>query len=141
MIYSCFRVVFERVEVANNLLGANRKKIPLWPIIEKFIDEGSTIYSDEFKTYVNTSLNPRTSIIEKELPDKHYTHLWVNHKYLFVNKYDKNIHTNSIESSWKNLRSLTRRKLTIKTVKYFIREFNFRKVIKTEEHQFQILLI
>ena len=100
-----FGLYSRELKLAIIYLMPNWKKITLLPIIEKFIDEGSTIYSDELKTYVNTSLNPRTSIIEKELPDKHYTYLLVNHKYSFFNKYDNNIHTNSIKSSWKNLRS------------------------------------
>ena len=122
-------------------LVPNRKKITLHPIIDRFIDRGSTIYSDEFKTYVNTRASPRQSIIENNLAHKEYTHLWTNHKFSFVNKYDHSIHTNSIESSWKNLRTLTRRKLTMGTVKYFIGEFNFRHLIKREVEQFNILLL
>jgi len=121
-------------------LVPNRRKVTLYPLIQHFIQPGSTIYSDQFKTYVNTNTNSKRSLIEEFFPNNNYCHLWVNHKHTFLNRYNAKINTNSIENDWKNLISLTRRKLTVRTIKYFIGEFNFRQLIKFEQEQFDILL-
>jgi len=49
-------------------LVPNRRKVTLYPLIQHFIQPGSTIYSDQFKTYVNTNTNPKRSLIEEFFP-------------------------------------------------------------------------
>lgn len=62
------------------------KGATLMPIVEQFVEEGSTTYTDEASIYNN-------------LTKKGYDHLFVNHgKREFVRSND--IHTNSIEGFW-----------------------------------------
>ena len=50
---------------------------------------GSIVYSDSWKAY-------------QSLGEQGYTHLTVNHSLHFVDPNDSNVHTNSIEGTWKH---------------------------------------
>jgi len=84
----------------------NRKSTTLMPLINKFISNNSEVYSDSFKTYVNNN----ESRIENLLPNKHFTHLWVNHSISWTNMIMPDIHTNNIERFWNSLRKRVKEK-------------------------------
>lgn len=77
----------------------NRKKETLWPIIEEYIDEESTVYSDKMASYVNTRTN------ESHLEGLGFKHFWVNHSEGFIDPLFRHIHTNKIERLWRSLRA------------------------------------
>jgi transposase-like protein len=64
-----------------------RNKETLYPLLEKFVARGSTIYSDKFSTY---------TLLNETLGFEHYT---VNHSQHFVDP-DTGCHTQLIENSW-----------------------------------------
>lgn len=68
----------------------DRSEIILTGRLWKYIEEGSTILSDEWRGY-----NPHPRFFN------HYT---VNHSREFVHPYDKRIHTNTIEGLWAQLK-------------------------------------
>ena len=68
----------------------DRSEATLLPIIETFVEKGTTIISDCWKAYCNL--------------EKHgYKHLQVNHSKEFVNK--DGDHTNKIEGHWRQAKS------------------------------------
>ena len=64
----------------------NRTKITLEEKIKKYVQPGSTIYTDCWKGY-------------NSLENNEFLHRTVNHSKEFVNK-DDNTHTNTIEGNW-----------------------------------------
>ncbi|RWS21644.1 uncharacterized protein B4U80_11051 [Leptotrombidium deliense] len=64
----------------------DRTKETLLPLIDKWIEKGSTIYSDQWSSYRTLKL-------------RGYTHMTVNHKNYFKDP-ETGVHTNSIESIW-----------------------------------------
>ncbi|RWS19021.1 uncharacterized protein B4U80_00420, partial [Leptotrombidium deliense] len=65
---------------------ADRTKATLLPLIDKWIEKGTTIYSDQWSSYRTLSL-------------RGYTHMTVNHKNYFKDP-ETGVHTNSIEAIW-----------------------------------------
>jgi len=65
----------------------NRTTETLLQCIEKYIEKGSTIYSDCWKAYNGLKNHP------------HYEHLKVNHSMHFKDP-ETGVHTNSIEATW-----------------------------------------
>lgn len=59
------------------------------PLIEKWIEKGTTIISDFWKAYLG-------------IGTRGYEHLRVNHSISFVDPEDSSINTNRIESSWRH---------------------------------------
>lgn len=66
----------------------DRKATTLVPLIERWIEKGTTIISDCWKAY-------------DKLDKEGYQHLTVNHSILFKNP-ETGAHTNAIESSWRH---------------------------------------
>lgn len=69
----------------------DRKIETLMPIINDYVYKGTTIITDELKTY-------------NVLKNFGYTHKAVNHSKYFVQPDDKSIHINTIEGFWMHLR-------------------------------------
>ena len=67
--------------------GNKRDRSTLIPLIKKIVKPGTTIYMDCWRAYY-------------ELANVGYHHEVVNHELNFVRPDDKNIHTNSIEGRW-----------------------------------------
>jgi len=84
---------------------SNRQEQNLKKIIFKFIKAGSTIYTDCFSSYVNNHVFPRKS----KLSNYSYIHFFIIHKKEFVSQLFKHIHTNKIESLWKQVKQQIRR--------------------------------
>lgn len=93
---------------------ANRKKVTLLPIIEKWIAKGSIIHSDCWKSY-------------NDLSKMGYTHLTVNHSKEFKNK-ETGACTNSIESDWRHAKVSMPRYGVHKALHYgYLGEFMWRR--------------
>lgn len=102
-------------------------------IIRDFVEEGSTIYSDQWRAYVRFfNANPE------------YTHRMVNHSIEFVNSEDRRVHTQNIESLWSILkRFLRKRSLNDSTkLEEYLAEFIFRRKNRslTEYQRFEKIL-
>lgn len=69
----------------------DRKAETLLPIIQKQVYQGTTIITDELKSY-------------KKLDTLGFIHKSVNHSKYFVDPDNSNIHTNTIEGFWMHLR-------------------------------------
>lgn len=69
----------------------DRTKITLHFYIKKYIKKGSVIISDGWKSY-------------RGLTQKGYIHRCVNHRYQFVNSYNRSWHTQNIERYWRYLK-------------------------------------
>ncbi len=61
-----------------------RTKKVLLPLIRKYINVGTTIFSDMWPSYKN---------LEKDLAEMNIMHRSVNHKLEFVNSNDPEVHT------------------------------------------------
>ena len=70
-----------------------RDKESLGKIIFDHVRSGSRIFTDGWKGYNGL-----------RLMGLQYTHQTVNHSQHFVNPNDRNVHTNTIERAWRNLR-------------------------------------
>ena len=66
----------------------DRKRQTLLNIIMDNVEVGSTIMSDGYHAY-------------RALGSKGYEHKWVNHSEEFVNSFNRDVHTQKIEGSWK----------------------------------------
>jgi transposase-like protein len=75
----------------------HRNKETLLPLIRKYIEPGSTIYSDMFGTYRN---------LENDLADMNIIHRSVNHKNKFVKFDDPQVHTQTVERLWGTFRTV-----------------------------------
>jgi len=108
----------------------SRQEQNLKKIIFRFIKPGSTIYSDCFSCYVNNHVFPRKS----KLAPYNYVHYFINHKQEFVSQLFTNIHTNTIESLWKQLKKKIRRDgITTAYVPTIARFFFFRSLNSEEQ--------
>ena len=67
--------------------GNKRDRGTLIPLIKKFVKPGTTIYTDCWLAYF-------------DFKNQGYEHKAVNHEFNFVRPDDSNIHTNSIEGRW-----------------------------------------
>jgi ISXO2-like transposase domain len=68
-------------------------------VIETNILGGTTIYSDEFSSYMAIFRN-----------NEQYDHESVNHKFNFVNPKNKKIHTQNIENLWSRFKKWKNKK-------------------------------
>ena len=104
-------------------------------LILKHIETNSTIYTDCFSVYVNNRVIPKTSHLERY----GYTHLYVNHKIEFVSSIFNDVHTNSIESLWKELRTYLTKMYSTDEFMFTITRYFFTKNFPKDK-QFQILM-
>jgi len=68
-------------------------------LILTHVEEGSTIISDKFATYVNQHSS------ESNLSQYGYTHVYVNHQNEYTDPIQTWIHTDTIEREWRSLRT------------------------------------
>lgn len=104
----------------------NRKEENLIPIIRKHIKLGSTIFSDSFAVYVNN--NQKISKLEKY----GFVHFFINHKLEFVSQVAQDIHTNSIESLWKDVKVDLKKSKNTSKYMLTVARFYFRKNLNKE---------
>ncbi|KFD46003.1 hypothetical protein M514_13120 [Trichuris suis] len=69
----------------------DRSSDTLIPLIKEHVRAESTIISDDWRAY-------------RRLPQEGYPHLRVNHSVSFVNKSNREIHTQNVESMWSQLK-------------------------------------
>ena len=113
---------------------ASRDEATLTSIILKFIKIGSHIYSDSFSVYVNNHTFPKKSKLEKW----GHIHQYVNHRIEFVYEIFEEIHTNGIESLWKDMKWEFKKSKTVVNYLPLIGRFYFQK-LSTKEQQNQVL--
>lgn len=96
----------------------DRKLETLIPIIKKYVHKGTTIITDELKSYIH-------------LKNIGYIHKSINHSRYFVDPNDKTIHTNTIEGFWMHLRKyMPNIKKDSELYTLYFLEFAFRKRYK-----------
>lgn len=125
--------VFGLIERNGNLMThviPDAKKKTLFPLIEKHVEKGTTISSDELPAY-------------KRLPKLGYTHGYVKHG---IKQWRKGIHhTNTIEGFWSHLkRSIlgTHVHVSRKHMAKYLKEFEFRYNMRSQpEIMFNHLLL
>ena len=103
-------------------------------VIIEYVEEGTTVITDDFKPY---------GILDKQ--DSPYQHESVNHKKgEYCNFKVKWIHTNSIENFWSivkpGLKGNYRNRQTIKYLQRYINEYSFRQNTRLNEVTFDLLL-
>lgn len=105
------------------------------PILLKHVSINSIIYSDSYSVYVNNQTLPKQSKLEKY----GYTHLYVNHKIEFVSLAFNYIHTNTVESLWKEIKTYLRRMKSTNKFIFTIYRYYYTKILE-KEAQYEILL-
>ena len=78
---------------------------------------GCTIYTDKFRTYQN--------FITRN-PDLVQSHKSINHKQNFVDPKDKSIHTQTIESNWKQAKKAIKCYRSLDVIDEYIAEYQYR---------------
>ena len=111
-----FGGICRETKIAFAQIVPNRSSETLIPIIQERIMDGSTLYSDEWRSY---------DIIEKL--NNNYHHYTVNHSKYFVDP-DTRAHTQNIESFWNELKApmKTSRGIPIELLDLYIQEVVFR---------------
>jgi transposase-like protein len=98
---------------------ARRNRFRVMSIIQKHVREMSVIYTDCFSIYVNNRTRPKTSFLK----GLNYVHLWVDHSRGFISELTSIVHTNTVERSWRSVKTFMRRenprkKIALKISKY-----------------------
>lgn len=75
------------------------------PLLLKHVKQGTTVYTDSFSVYVNNF----RFLPESKLQRHGYIHKFVNHKLTFVNELFPDIHTNTVEALWKDIKDHTKK--------------------------------
>ncbi|KFD52646.1 hypothetical protein M514_06493 [Trichuris suis] len=127
---SGYSVAFaEKRANASSFPMQDRSSDTLIPLIKEHVRAGSTIISDECCAY-------------RRLPQEGYPHLRVNHSVSFVNKSNREIHTQDVESMWSQLkrrnkeRSGTRRNM----LDSYLAEFMWRRRLGNNDEAFHSIL-
>ena len=108
----------------------DRKESTLIPIIIQNVAEGTTIMSDKFSSYVNLKTN------QSKIEQYGLDHFWTNHSVNFVDKYQPDIHTNSIERQWRRLRnkiSNIKRSFSGSIIQNYLNTFMIKSMMTPEE--------
>jgi len=115
-----------------------RTKNDLIPIIRKHVVSGATIYSDRFSAYFNNRVKPPAS----HLSVYGFRHFGINHSKHFVSEISNQIHTNTIERTWRSLKEKLKYNKPRIEINKFISEFMFETWIPVlERYDFMINLI
>lgn len=112
-----------------------RDKGTLQLLILKHIKVGSKIYSDCYSVYVNNRVTPKTSHLQKY----GYIHAFVNHKVEFVSAIFNTVHTNTIESLWKEIKNYLRKTRSTSKFLFSIYRYYFTKQL-SRDIQIEILI-
>ena len=108
----------------------DRKESTLIPIIIQNVAEGTTIMSDKFSSYVNLKTN------QSKIEQYGLDHFWTNHSVNFVDKYQPDIHTNSIERQWRRLRNKIpniKRSFSGSIIQNYLNTFMIKSMMTPEE--------
>ena len=105
----------------------NREESTLIPYIRKHVKMGSTVYSDSFSVYVNN--HRKTS----KLAQYKYVHYFINHKLEFLSQVSEEIHTNSIEGIWHEVKQDLKKRRTTSKYMFAIARFYFHKTLSKEQ--------
>jgi len=111
----------------------NRKEENLIPIIRRHIKLGTTVYTDSFSVYVNNY--QKISKLEKY----GFPHYFINHKLEFVSQVAKDIHTNSIESLWNDVKCDLKKSRNTSKYILTVARYYFRKNLNKED-QIRIIM-
>ena len=113
----------------------NKDAGTILPLIFRHIKINSKIYSDSYSVYVNNRTIPKNS----HLKQYGYIHYFVNHKIEFVSALLETIHTNTIESLWKEIKTYLRKSRNTNKFLFSIYRYYFTKKL-TKKMQIEILL-
>ena len=103
-----------------------RDRGTLETLILKHIKIGSRVYSDCYSVYVNNRATPKKSHLIKY----GYTHYFVNHRVEFVSAVLSTIHTNTIESLWKEVKNYLRKSRKTSKFLFSIYRYYFTKEVE-----------
>ena len=92
--------------------------------------------SDKYSVYLTQEGQSR---ILEAFPHMNLRHYWVNHKLYFVNPIFPEIHTNSIEGFWSQMRQYIRRNIPINHISHWLNFFLFKKNVP-KDLQYQLIL-
>ena len=109
--------------ISLNFSFFNRKQETLYRVIEKHINEETTLITDDYSVYVNNKVLPKQSKITAAF--RNISHRWVNHSLTFVDYINPNIHTNNIENQWKHLKHKVSKQVSIQHLRYYIKKYLF----------------
>lgn len=76
----------------------NKNKNTLLPILVSNVEQGATVISDKFSSYISRNNY-------SHIDDLGFEHYFVNHSLTFVDPIQTSIHTNCIERVWRSLRA------------------------------------
>lgn len=114
----------------------SRNEITLIAIIRKFAKIGAAISTDSYSCYVNNKVYPRKSKLEP----LEYIHFYVNHTIEFISEYFNEVHTNGIESLWRDIKYALRKGKTNKHYELCLARFYFHRTL-TKEQQLKRLAL
>ena len=111
------------VIIATNI----RDSETLIPLIQKYIKIGSTIYTDSYSVYVDNK-NRASKLMQYG-----YVHYYVNHRVQFISPISNKIHTNLIESLWKDIKQYIKKTRAISKYQFAIARYYFQKLLSKQE--------
>ena len=105
----------------------DRTRVTLYGYIKKHIREGTNIISDEWRAYAT-------------LDQEGYTHQTICHKRNFVSPTDPLVHTQNIESQWKQAKlNFPRNSTSQEMQESYLQEYLYRKLHGKENMIYHIL--
>jgi len=107
----------------------SRTEEKLHSIILKYVSLDSTLYTDCYSAYVNNKVFPK----ESKLVHYGYSHQFVNHTEEFVSQIFPQIHTNTVERLWKELKKDVKMKHTRHKYLLHIGRFVFMRSLEREK--------
>lgn len=99
------------------------------PIMRTILKPGCTIYTDKFRTYSNfMTRNP--GIVKK--------HESINHKEHFVDPTNSDVHTQTIESNWKQAKKAIKSYLSLDVIDEYLAEYQYKcNYFIKEKHSYE----
>lgn len=105
----------------------DRSEETIVPLIRRFVKIGSVIYTDEFSVYVNNYSK------QSKLTKYQFAYLHVNHKRKFVSEIFSQVHTNSIEELWREVKFELKTTRTTSKYMLLISRFIFHKTLSYDD--------